>query len=133
MAASAIDPVNAPLPTARNFPFQLAAGNQSSILMSESLDGRSVVATRQKAGSCANVRGFGGATDGSSGDPSVDGTKPPAGTSRASVIVTFLSDNAESLSQEVAASTDGCGMAAATTTAVRTPARSFIRPSHRSG
>src|SRR5262249_47178986 len=53
-------PAQAPFPTACNFPFQPepgapepcaeAAGSQTSILMSESLDGVSVAATRQNAG-----------------------------------------------------------------------------------
>src|SRR3954452_20731524 len=50
MAAYPIAPFHAPLPTAWNFPFQFAAGSQTSILMSESLDGVSVAATRQNAG-----------------------------------------------------------------------------------
>src|SRR4029450_3488886 len=62
------------LPTACNFPFQLAAGIQTSILMSESRVGGSVAATRQTAGrlrksSAAGSRataapaGVGGAND----------------------------------------------------------------------
>src|SRR2546428_12123246 len=43
-------PLKAPLPTARYLPFQPDAGIQTSILMSESLDGFSVAATRQNAG-----------------------------------------------------------------------------------
>src|SRR5712691_5892200 len=43
-------PAHPPLPTAWNFPFQPDAGIQTSILMSESLDGFSVAATRQKGG-----------------------------------------------------------------------------------
>jgi hypothetical protein len=38
------------LPTAWNLPFQPDAGSHTSILMSESLDGLLVIATRQKAG-----------------------------------------------------------------------------------
>jgi hypothetical protein len=44
-------PAHAPLPTASNFPFQLSIGSQTSILMSESLDGVRVAVTRQNAGS----------------------------------------------------------------------------------
>ena len=51
MAGYAIAPLNAPLPTAWNLPFHPDAGNQTSILMSESLVGFSVAATRQNAGS----------------------------------------------------------------------------------
>src|SRR5580765_4806845 len=54
MAGSERLPSQAPLPTACSFPFQPDAGIQTSILMSESLDGVSVAATRQKAGRFAN-------------------------------------------------------------------------------
>ncbi len=47
-------PAKPPLPGTTNLPFQAAAGIQSSILMSESLDGLSVAATRQNAGRSAN-------------------------------------------------------------------------------
>ena len=47
-------PFQPPLPTAWNFPFQPVAGSQTSILMSESLEGLSVAATRQNAGRSAN-------------------------------------------------------------------------------
>src|SRR5450631_2928039 len=40
-------PLNAPLPTAWNLPFQFVDGSHISILMSESEDGRNVAATRQ--------------------------------------------------------------------------------------
>src|SRR5690242_1137547 len=50
MAGRAIEPLNAPLPTARNLPFQFSSGSHSSILMSESVDGVSVAATRHSAG-----------------------------------------------------------------------------------
>src|SRR6476646_2945540 len=47
-------PAHAPLPTACSLPFQPEAGIQTSILMSESLDGVSVAATRQKGGRAVN-------------------------------------------------------------------------------
>jgi hypothetical protein len=47
MAGEAIAPLKAPLPTAWNLPFQPVAGSHTSILMSESLVGVSVAATRQ--------------------------------------------------------------------------------------
>src|SRR5688572_10631055 len=47
-------PFQPPLPTARNLPFQPATGSQISILMSDSLVGFNVAATRQKAGRSAN-------------------------------------------------------------------------------
>src|ERR1051325_8330714 len=43
-------PDHPPFPTAWNLPFHPDAGNQTSILMSESFDGASVAATRQNAG-----------------------------------------------------------------------------------
>src|SRR6266850_135634 len=48
-------PVHAPLPTAWYLLFQFSAGSQISILMSESLDGFAVSATRQNAGKSANA------------------------------------------------------------------------------
>src|SRR5262249_49308059 len=45
-------PPNPPLPTPRYLSFQLASGIHTSILMSESVDGLNVAATRQNAGSC---------------------------------------------------------------------------------
>src|SRR5262245_49552115 len=47
-------PAQPPFPTAWNFPFQPDAGNHTSILMSESLVGASVAATRQNAGRSLN-------------------------------------------------------------------------------
>ena len=43
-------PDQPPFPTASNFPFQPEAGIQTSILISESLDGLSVAAIRQYGG-----------------------------------------------------------------------------------
>src|SRR5688572_8033866 len=43
-------PLNAPLPTARYFPFQFDAGIQISIVISESDEGLSVAATRHASG-----------------------------------------------------------------------------------
>src|SRR5580765_2384882 len=48
-------PAHAPLPTASSFPFQPDAGSQTSILMSESAEGVSVAATRQKDGRLAKT------------------------------------------------------------------------------
>src|SRR6266576_4660348 len=47
-------PPHPPFPTAWNFPFQPDAGIQTSTLMSESLVGLSVAATRQNAGRFLN-------------------------------------------------------------------------------
>jgi hypothetical protein len=76
MAVYGIVPLNAPFPTAWNFPFQPAAGIHNSILISESLDGFSVAATRQKAREALS-----GAV------PPAVGAKDPASTSTARVIV----------------------------------------------
>lgn len=75
IAGYAIDPLNAPLPTACNLPFQPDAGSHTSMLMAESGVGVSVAATRQKAGT-ARV-----------GAASPGGVKGPASTGRVSVIV----------------------------------------------
>src|SRR5437867_6665643 len=50
-----MEPAQPPLPTAWNFPFQFASGIHTSILISESLDGFSVAATLQNAGSCLKI------------------------------------------------------------------------------
>src|SRR5712692_4895671 len=50
-------PLQPPLPTAWNLPFQPEAGIQISILMSESVVGLRVAATRQKAGRSLNDAG----------------------------------------------------------------------------
>ena len=64
-------PAHPPLPTARNLPFQLAAGIHNSISMCESADGVSVAVTRQNAGSCLNS-GFGRAAPGIENAPAGD-------------------------------------------------------------
>ena len=50
MAGSGTAPLQPPLPTIMNLPFQPVSGSHSSILMSESLLGVSVAAMRQCAG-----------------------------------------------------------------------------------
>src|SRR5438874_6775710 len=85
-------PAHAPLPTASSLPFQPEAGSQTSILISESLEGVSVAATRQNGGSAAKgfpprpPRGFGGANC-------------PAPTVCASVTATCGCENVDKLSQ----------------------------------
>jgi len=69
------------LPTAWYFVFQLSAGNQTSILMSESLVGVNVAVTRQNAGATARKR----AVAGDGGGPG--GTKAAAATDSAAVTV----------------------------------------------
>lgn len=71
-------PAQPPLPTASNLPFQLVAGSQTSILMSESGDGVRVAVTRQKAGRV--VKGLGPR-------PGAGGVKAPAATVWAAVMV----------------------------------------------
>src|ERR1041385_7916876 len=55
IAGYEILPAHAPLPTACSLVFQPAAGSQTSILMSESLEGVSVAATRQNDGRFAKA------------------------------------------------------------------------------
>src|SRR5271165_1927799 len=52
-------PGKAAVPTPSNFPFQPEAGIQTSILMSESLVGFNLAATRQNAGMLVKVSPFG--------------------------------------------------------------------------
>src|SRR5438552_18717991 len=88
-------PAHPALPTACSFPFQPAeAGNQTSILISESLDGFSVAARRQNAGRLAyeNPRPR----------PTAGLTKAPGDTVCASVIVVFGSESAARLSHVAA-------------------------------
>src|SRR5579872_6069162 len=79
MAGYAMAPLNAPLPTAWNFPFQPAAGNQTSILIFESLVGESVAATRQNAGSAEK----------SPASPPASVLKVPGWTNSATVIAAW--------------------------------------------
>ena len=53
-----MDPAHPPLPTAMNFPFQPAAGIQTSALMSESCDGFMRIATRQNAAESVSATFF---------------------------------------------------------------------------
>src|ERR1700733_1805398 len=90
-----MDPVHPPLPTPWNLPFQPSVGSHTSILISESLLGRSVAATRQKAG-----RLFGEMGNGM--NPPGGMVKAPAATVWAKVMVVSGSFNAARLSQEAA-------------------------------
>src|SRR6185295_3356452 len=78
-------PAHPPLPTAWNFPFQPDAGSHTSILMSESLVGVNVAATRQNAGSAAI--GPPPARPPPAAPRPAGGVKAPAGTACAIVIV----------------------------------------------
>src|SRR5437867_5322337 len=76
-AGYGIVPAHPPLPTAKNLPFHPDAGNQISVLMSESLLGVNVAVTRQKAGRLPN--GFAAAPP-RPAPPPPGGTKAPAAT-----------------------------------------------------
>src|SRR5207302_2012671 len=83
-----------PLPTAWNLPFHAWAGSQTSILMSESDEGVSVAATRQKVGSWLNC-GTAGPVSGR--------VNAPAATVLAKVIEVFGSARDDKLSHDDAA------------------------------
>src|SRR5216683_1115524 len=87
-------PAQPPLPTAWNFPFQSVAGIQTSILRSESDEGVSVPATRQKVGSWLNCGAAG---------PVPGRVNAPAGTIWARVIEVFGSAKDDKLSHDDAA------------------------------
>ena len=99
-------PFQPPLPTASSLPFQPAAGSQTSILMSESDDGRSVAATRQCSGRSLAA-------------------PPPAGTTCAAVIDASGKASVASESQE-AASAGMAPSASADTTAAKPAARRLV-------
>src|SRR5262245_20381258 len=111
-----IAPANPPFPGITNLPFQLRAGIHSSILISESALGISVAVTRQKAGKSANGDGAaprplpdGPAAGGGAPAPlnAGNGTKLPASTALANVIVVCGSVNLARLSQEAPAAGRG--------------------------
>src|SRR5256885_5576508 len=87
-------PAQPPLPTAWNLPFHAWAGSQTSILMSESDEGVSVAATRQKVGSWLNC-GTAGPVSGR--------VNAPAATVLAKVIEVFGSARDDKLSHDDAA------------------------------
>src|SRR6185295_9859265 len=86
-------PAQAPLPTDCRFPFHPASGSQTSILISESLDGVSVAATRQNAG---RFRNDWGCLPLGAGRGEV---KAPAATGSAMVMVVLGSFSVDRLSQ----------------------------------
>src|ERR1700722_180505 len=77
-------PFQPPLPTACRSLFQPDAGSQTSILISESLEGVSVAITRQKAGRPLKSSAFDRPGPGTAG-----GVNAPAATLCADVMVTF--------------------------------------------
>src|SRR5580704_16727685 len=85
-------PTQPPLPTPWNLPFHPSDGSQTSILMSESLLGRKVAATRQKAGRLLGETG-----DGMNPPPGI--VNAPAATVCASVMVVSGSAKDARLSQ----------------------------------
>src|ERR1051326_5076966 len=89
-------PLHPPFPTASNFPFQFAAGTQTSTLISESLVGFKVAATRQNAGRSLNCAP-------PPRPPPPAGAKAPAATVWAMVTVAFGSFRAARLSHGDAA------------------------------
>src|ERR1017187_10295996 len=102
-----MDPAKPPLPTPWNLPFQLAAGIQTSKLISESDDGLMTPATRQKAGRLDTAL------------PLV-GVKPPAGTASARVMEVAGSSSLFRVSQVGAAcAADGSPKQAATASTAR--------------
>src|SRR5688572_783265 len=96
-----MNPAKPPLPTPWNLPFQPANGNHTSILMSESLDGLNVAATRQNAGSCLKTSAGGRTPRPADGDEN-----DPAATDCVSVIVVFGDERACRLSQVAACNSD---------------------------
>jgi hypothetical protein len=107
-------PVNAPFPTAWSFPFHPSAGIQTSTLMSESLEGVSVAATRQNAGSAAYCRACPSDSDRPGG---IGGVNAPAATTSAVVIVPSGSNSDARLSHAAgdppaAVSSDAAGVTA---------------------
>src|SRR5580692_794667 len=93
-------PAQAPLPTTSSFPFHPEAGIHTSILMSESLVGFSVAATRQMAGRSPK---FGGGAPGNAGTAPAGRVNCPAATACAKVTLECGSARLAKLSQVVAA------------------------------
>src|SRR5688572_15536919 len=109
-------PFQPPLPTAWNLPFQPEAGSQSSILMSDSLLGVSVAATRQNAGRSANAL-----PPPRPPRPPAGGVKAPAATDCAAVTVAPVSLRAARLSHVAAEAGAASTIRTAATAAAMTP------------
>src|SRR5262245_57457330 len=126
MAGYGMLPVQPPLPTAWNFPFQPDAGSHTSILMSESADGVSVAAMRQNAGSFANTAA------GPAGPDGPGGANAPAAICCA--VVTFAWGRpSAAIDSHVAEADAAAGQNAPTrTNAARYPRR-VIKPPKRGG
>src|SRR5213594_399066 len=74
-------PAKPPLPMPWNLPFQPELGIQTSSLISESLEGFSVMDTRQKAGTSLRSGGPSGGLNGPGGTDCAALTAPPASLS----------------------------------------------------
>src|SRR3954468_14361302 len=113
-----MSPAQPPLPTDMNLPFH-EVGSQTSALISESLDGVNVTATRQNAGSSlyAGALGRSGRKNGDAG-----GVNPPRSTISARVTVAARSESARRRPQ---ASGTTCG-AKATNRPIATAARDIL-------
>src|ERR1700722_7334223 len=96
-------PAHAPLPTDSSLVFQFDSGSHTSILMSESLVGFKVAATRQIAGRFPKL---GGGTPGNAGTAPAGRVSCPAGTACASVMVACGRASLARLSHGVAAAMD---------------------------
>lgn len=121
-------PAQAPLPTDSSFPFQVDdgpdVGIQTSILMSESLVGFSVAATRQIAGKFPK---FGAGKPGNAGTAPAGNASCPAGTDCANVTVECGRASLARLSQ-VPARSSGQESAITTTRYRMSYIRTALRP-----
>jgi hypothetical protein len=107
-----------------NFPFQPDAGIQTSILMSESVDGFNLAATRQNAGRplAACTKAVGGGVP-----PAAMGiVSAPASTARASVIVVFGSTKDARLSHVWPAAWAATAAATSSAAAVALPVKKLL-------
>src|SRR6476469_1537311 len=93
-----MDPANPPFPTPRYLPFQPVSGSHTSILISESLAGLIVAATRQNAGRFFTEAG---------GTLAPGGINAPAATGCADVMVVSGRFSAAMLSQVAAMAAPG--------------------------
>ena len=116
-------PPQPPLPTDCSFPFHPDSGSHTSTLISESLDGFSVAATRQNAGSCLKATFCCAAPR-----PAAGSENCPAATVSANVIVVFSSETDFRLSHVAAATGVGANeiIVTASTTKTKLKIRKFI-------
>src|SRR5262245_6203549 len=94
MAANPIDPASPPLPADWKFPFHPEVGIHTSILISESLVGFNVAATRQNSGTSLKAA--------APRAPAPGGVNWPAATACTVVMVVFGSESDLRLSQGTA-------------------------------